>query len=456
MSVLKMPKKPDCLHAQKGLDEFMPVAICFIVLLILTACAPDPLQTPSAQSLPATSMLATLEPTLTTAVLPTQTTAVLETPPITTLVIWLPEPLAPIDNEDSADILSEQISGFLAANPDIRIELRLKRASDVGGILSTLRSANAVARDALPDITLLRRTDLTTAVDAGYITEFLTDQPLALADDLTPTILTLGTVGEALYGLPYALELWHTAYDPSSVEIELLTIDNLRASQAVFWLPINSSSGINETLYAQIIAAGGVFETDGGLTIDEDMLAQVFAFYADGIAQGVIPPDTLMATDATAYQDRLLTGEAMVGVVSTHLYRQLVAQNDALLPASLPTLAGEPITVLDGWMWVKVTTPHVERQRAAEKFMAWMFDPERQTAYTSAVSYLPSRQAARGLWDDQAYAAFIETQLENVVYPLTGEAAVTGRIIQTSLLDVMNGTRTADEAARDVITQIGG
>ena len=60
-----------------------------------------------------------------------------------TLHIWWPEPLAPIDNQDAADLLSEQISAFQAANRDVTVDFRLKKAQDVGGIMSTLRTASS-------------------------------------------------------------------------------------------------------------------------------------------------------------------------------------------------------------------------------------------------------------------------------------------------------------------------
>src|SRR5690348_7804315 len=72
-------------------------------------------------------------------------TAEVTEPVSLTLNIWWPEPLAPIDNQDAADLLSEQISAFQAANRDVVVDFRLKKAQDVGGIMSTLKAASLVA-----------------------------------------------------------------------------------------------------------------------------------------------------------------------------------------------------------------------------------------------------------------------------------------------------------------------
>ena len=427
--------------------------LLWIGLVLLTACAPTPENTPQAQLLPPTLTLPppeiTSEVTSATGV-PAQPT---EPTPIT-LRIWMPEPLAPVDNEDGAEILSEQISAFLAVNGDIQIELRLKRANEVGGVLSTLRSANAVALNALPDITLLRRADLVAAVEGGYLEAMQDRAPALLTDDLFSMAAGLGRVDGRLYGVPYALDLWHTAFDPARVTLDNFTLESWLNTEVAWLFPANRPSGINETLLAQIIAGGGVFDAEGDLRIDEGTLRAIFAFYQTSMRANTLSPDILNYNDPIAYRDQLVTGEISLAVVNSRLYRELGA--DAFLQfGALPTTTGNPSTVIDGWMWVMVTAD-TQRQEAAFRFLTWMFDSARQSQYTSAIHYVPSQHSAIGLWDDQAYATFVQTQIDAAVYPLTGSAAVTARILQNSLLEVLNGTRTAEQAARDVFSQIGG
>ena len=74
--------------------------------------------------------------TATTNRVPTPTPAAVETEEsITprTLHIWWPEPLASVNDEDAAEVLSAQISGFQNANPDVLIDFRLKAVATVGG-----------------------------------------------------------------------------------------------------------------------------------------------------------------------------------------------------------------------------------------------------------------------------------------------------------------------------------
>ena len=140
--------------------------LCIGIVWLVAACGAA--ETPSAQVLTpeVTEIVPTVAPTLTTTGAPTAEPTI-EQP--VTLNIWFPEQLAPLDNEDAADLLSEQISAFQTANANVEVSFRLKSTADAGGIMSTLRSANAVAPGAVPDLTLMRRADLIMAVQLGLI-----------------------------------------------------------------------------------------------------------------------------------------------------------------------------------------------------------------------------------------------------------------------------------------------
>ena len=153
------------------------------------------------------SVAATTEATIELTITPPPTRAIVEnTPEATsdlspTLHVWWPDALAPASDQKAALMLADYVDTFRATIPELSIEMRLKKAQDSGGIMETLRTASAVAPDALPDITLLRRADLLAAVDAGFI------QPLhglvtsAVLGDLYPAGLDLGRVDGMLYGL---------------------------------------------------------------------------------------------------------------------------------------------------------------------------------------------------------------------------------------------------------------
>ncbi|MFN8527769.1 MAG: extracellular solute-binding protein [Anaerolineae bacterium] len=370
-----------------------------------------------------------------------------------TLRVWLPESLAPVENGNAAELLSEQISGFLSLNPDVLLDLRLKRPSDVGGILSTLRTASIVAPDALPDLTLMRRADLVSAVQGGYL-ETLDDRlPVGFFDAFDVRVAGLGRMEDRQYGVPFTLDLLHTAYNPTRTpNVESWSFQAMLDQQVHFAFTANRAGMLNDTVLLQLIAAGMEISPDGMLNVDSAALQSIFTYYQNAVAQDLITPDVLTYVDPSAYADALLTGET-VGVISARQYRQWIAQGESLAAGYIPTLDGTPITLLDGWMWVLVTADS-RRQEAAARFLAWMFDPERQQAYTDAAGVIPSQQSALDLWDDTAYADFLESLLPNAVYPPDSNSAAAARLVQTEFAAVINGSESPGSAAQSLSTQL--
>jgi hypothetical protein len=82
---------------------------------------------------------------------------------VRTVTIWLPVDMISPNDETTLALLNNQLEVFSTQNTNINVDVRFKRVSDVGGILPTLRTASAVAPEALPDMTLMRRQDLVTA-----------------------------------------------------------------------------------------------------------------------------------------------------------------------------------------------------------------------------------------------------------------------------------------------------
>ena len=141
------------------------------------------------------------------------------TEPVTlTLNIWWPEPLAPIDNQDAADLLSEQISAFQAANRDISGRFSAEKSAGCRrDYVDAASAASLVAPRALPDLTLLRRSDMLSAAQAGLIMPLDEQAEAAILDNFQPMVGALGRMNDRLYGLPYNVEVQHMAYQTGSV-----------------------------------------------------------------------------------------------------------------------------------------------------------------------------------------------------------------------------------------------
>jgi ABC-type glycerol-3-phosphate transport system substrate-binding protein len=136
------------------------------------------------------------------------------------------------------------------------------------------------------------------------------------------------------------------------------------------------------------------------------------------------------------------------------MYLQNARDGAILSTGYIPTAAGRPITVLDGWLWVIVSSSS-EQQAAALRFLNWMSSPERQVAYHDAIRMLPATRAGQRQLDLE-YATFLDPMLENAVI-LPGEmtGGTTARALQNAFVSVINGQSTAADALTAVLDQLG-
>lgn len=422
------------------------LAVCLVGLL--AACAPQSAQ-PAEVTVTESIGTPTLAPPTSSADVTPEATAF--TP--MTLDIWWPEPLAPIDNQDAADLLSEQISAFQAANHDVTVEFRLKKAQDVGGIMSTLRAASLVAPGALPDLTLLRRSDLLSAVQAGLVMPIDERAENALLDNLYPMAGALGRLNDRLYGLAYNLEIQHLAYQPTLTPPDRWTFANVLDRRFAFVFPAGRANSLSDVFLAQYRAATGTRESSS-LVVEAQPLRELFRFYEQAVTDQVVDPIVLEYIQPDDYGSGLAQGDIAAGVVTSSLYLKLTAAGAKLDFAAIPTVSGEAATVLDGWMWV-LTSADAERQALALRFLNWMMDVDRQESYNGAISMLPSQRTALRQWEDADYAAFVDTLINNATLPLSDSAGgTTARLIQSALASVISGQRSAEQATQDVIAQM--
>lgn len=369
------------------------------------------------------------------------------------LTLWIPDVLVPSSASGaSTDLLNQQIAAFAESKEGITIEVRRKQVNEVGGIMPTLRTAHEVAPGALPDLTLLRREDLLQATGAELIQPMEGIVSSAIIGDFYPRVLSLGQVDGTLYGLPYAVEIQHVVYTVPATATEPMFASYLE-NDVSFVFPVQAS-GINPVFLVQYLEAGGQINANGGLVLNEDALLTVFEFYEEAAAQNLVSPDVLEYTRPADYRAMINDQAAASFVVGADLYLELLQSELSLRVASIPTASGEPITSLNGWMWVMTTTDS-DNQALASEFVDWMMNIERQGEYVQSLNLLPSQRTTLRRWYNEDYATFVASVMEDARLPLMDASnSSVARAMQGALVTVIAGERTAEQATQDVIDQL--
>lgn len=378
-----------------------------------------------------------------------------ETPiPPVTLTIWWPDSFARVNETEINPIFIEQSNAFLDDNPNILFDHRLKPVGQTGGIMSTLRSASNVARGALPTLTLIRRQDLLFAQASGYLRS-LEGFPSTIQGDLNTTI-QLGQVDDVLYGVPYLLELQHMVYRPSEdVNYDDWSFDAVLERNEAFAFPAGRINSLNDVLALQYIAGGAEFTADG-FNLNQSALSTIFNFYEQATDAELITGATLNYPTSSNYLLDYNNGDIDTALFSSTTYLSMYANDNSLGMAPIPSETGDPISFMNGWMWVMITQ-NASEQAIALDYLSWMMNAERQSDVGQSVLMLPSRESALelGLANNMPTEPYIAL-LDNALMPLTdNEIGTVGRLIQTNFASILTLENSAEDAIQSIITSIG-
>ncbi len=378
----------------------------------------------------------------------TPTSSGLTSTPQLSILVWWPAALYPDEKSAAVRTLHEQLNAYTASTSQV-VTVRVKRNEGLGSIYQTLLSGSVVAQSDMPDLALLRRSDLALAVAAKLVEQI--DTKALSTTDFYPTGLALGQINGNQYGIPYVLEVQQVIYRTTALPTPPHTLDELVVSGQNILFPAGVLKGVNTTLLQQYLAMGGhITDSKGAPTLDIDPLRNVLHYYEQAVVAKVVSPQLLDYVNLSQYWQTFLNGKANLVQVdsTTYLAQRANLTNVGTIPILLPA-SSTPISAIDGWLWV-VTTPDPDRQARALSLLSWFIRSDQQGAFTQAMGVLPSQRSALMAWGDDKYAAFAGTLLEqpavppqDVIDPQVASA------LQDAFVGVLSGRKTADLAAND-------
>jgi multiple sugar transport system substrate-binding protein len=375
---------------------------------------------------------------------------------IVTLTFWTVEPISPRAQGEAGEFIERSLVAFEDANPDIRINLLLKKASGKGGVLDFLRTAHEVAPSVLPDVVVMNATDLTLAAADNLLQPLNGRLNRSIVQDLLPAARKLGTVNDKLVGVPLAMEMEHIAYNTAIFSTPPLLWTDVLSSSVVYLFPAQGVNGlVNDATLAQYFSAGGKFLDDQGHpTIDERVLYNVLDFYQRARDNGVLTAQVLEVDTTEELWPMYLAGEAGIAQISV---RQYLTDRDSInntLFAPVPVQNGRdiPVAVSRGWALALVTSDP-NRQSAALSLIEWFLSTDNNVTWNTLNRSIPTRDTAyQQLAGEDPYWIFLIEQLNTAQPPpaFTGYDRL-GRIIQQAVVQVISGEATPEEATATAI-----
>jgi ABC-type glycerol-3-phosphate transport system substrate-binding protein len=380
--------------------------------LLLAACTgpaptpePSPLPPPPTATPPPVAPGDTPEPTA---------TFIRPGDPVT-LTVWTTADLAPNAQTPDGALLTVQIGAFEESHSGAQVNVVLKQPYGPGGLLDFLSSASAAAPAVTPDLIALDAAELPAAVRAGLIVPLDDQLDPQLIEDFYPFARSLVTVAGHLYGVPFAADAYHLAYNR-----------NLNATAPLSWTEVISGSGRLgfaggspeeiDTVLADYLAAGGTLvDANGRPRLVAGPLTEVLTYYRAAQDNGRLSEAVASTATTREAWDLYRAGKTTQTMVNARLY---MAERETLRATDVATPPGpeRPAAGLaSAWAWAIPVRADPERQRLAVELLKWLVTPENMGQWTLAANRLPTRRAAWPFWPPQdPYAAFLSIYLETV------------------------------------------
>ncbi|GIN72252.1 sugar ABC transporter substrate-binding protein [Bacillus sp. J14TS2] len=276
-------------------------------------------------------------------------------------------------------------------------------------------------------------------------------------NDFVETAIVSTTWKDKLYGLPILQEAYTFLYNVDIVKDIGEDPENLpktwdefdqwakKAKEKGYYAMSFAGGGsMNGTLYPYVWQAGGdVVNEDNQVLINNEKSLKAWERLDHMYKEGWIPEDSVTAMEHDALWDsgKLLavqgSGASITNMLSKDLFEFVIA----------PPLKGER-QVTYGTTGMFVAPVNTDNPAAAAEFIKVMTDTENQKRFNKVTQYIPTRESAKEIFDDEPYLSQLATYTE---YALPGVIHPAGRTImpsiQSELQTMMEGKKTPKEAA---------
>lgn len=327
---------------------------------------------------------------------PSPTPTATPLPSIATLTLWVPDFLSPYEDTTGAFVFHEQLAAFSLIQPDIQVQIIVKKESGAGGLYNLLSTAYTAAPAVLPDIIILNEHDLHTAANDGYLQPL--DATLVQTTDFFPFVRITDPAITTTYGVPFIIKAEQTTYRQNIAATPPLSWTAVLTSNYSLLFPATPTDGLaSDMILAAYIGAGGATSDENGKPkLDRAALEQLYRFVAEMTDNNLIDVELVSSLpDAIACWELYQQGIGRVSVVPAGLYWS--APVEGSLPGWIPTPTGNPITIGQVWS-IAVVNQAPYRQKAALKLLEWLTTPEQVADFTRSTYLLPARFHAIELW----------------------------------------------------------
>jgi len=348
-------------------------------------------------------------------------------------------------------LLKERLDDFSKRRPGVKVEVRIKNLEGPGSLLESLIATKEAAPLALPDLIALPGDQMQIAASENLIYPLARFLSGGESDDWYDFATDLGEYQGEQYGIPFAAQALVMAYHPIIVTDPPNTWQEVLQGNDILAFPA-ADPGADFTIALYQSLGGELLGDNGNLQLDRDLLEQVFDFYQQANAAGVMPDWLVEDTSDDLAWGGFMKNQAQMAITWTTRFFDPSAGGVNF--TAIPTKDGTAFTYGSGWVWC-LSGYDSSRYQTAVDLAESLVDSEFLGEWTLAVGYLPPRPSSLAVWPSDPESAFVHEILPTAIlrsdindYPSLGEA------MAQVTIKVLNREITPGEAADEVLASI--
>lgn len=371
--------------------------------------------------------------------------------PITDLTLWVLPEMDPVLQTEASQIFNERLQLFSDQNEGVEINVRVKAASGVGGLLDSLTATNAAAPDALPDLIALSRSDLEAAALKNLI--FPLDGLTEIPDDNNWYGFTreMALLQGSTYGLPFAADPLVLVFRGNNFEQFPVSWSEIIETESIFAFPAESDQSLFQmSLY--LAAGGSLQDNQRRPMLEVAPLTETFRLFQLGVEAGSMTEALLQYQTSAQVWTAFQEGQASIVVTWLSNYLQ-EGPTDAVLLPMLP-IDNTSVSLGTGMSWA-LATPDVDRHEISIALAEFLTEPEFLAEWDAALGYLPPRPSALdNSWDENLRSTLNQIALMTRLRPSNDIIASLGPIIRDQTRQVIQGAVDPSQAAQVAVESL--
>ena len=365
-----------------------------------------------------------------------------------TIRLWVPPQFDPDQDIPGGKALAAAITAYTELHPNISVTIRIKATSGDSSVINTLTAANHVAKDTMPSLVLLSRSNMETAVQRGLLQPI----PTSIFSDSNSWYgyaRQAAVIDTTIYGIPVLGDCQVLAYRPAKTGAELTDWkDILTRGLPIGFAPSSSTSLFGSFIYLN--QGSKLTNEQGQPYLDQQKLTDTLGFFLSGGQNGAFPPSLAQLVDESQVWQRFNDGTMSIIISQFSTFRHY--QNATISVHALPLNEGfTEYPLISSWNLV-MTEDNPALQEETVKFAEFLADISVNDSFSWGAGYLPVRKSDHEAWQDDPQLELISSISESGA--LTPNNQIMNKIvpiINSAVTQVIKNQMSPELAAEDAI-----